>query len=194
MEKNTRNIKRPKVKSTHTGNKKLSPLWLTVTVALTFSLSAAISFLTASRLSDVTLTVAFILLFLIIFIGIFFDIIGTAVTAATDVPLHAMASNRVRGARYAVKLIKHSEKAANVCNDVIGDICGIISGSIGTLIVGELALSHSFNIALTSVLAAAFISALTVGGKAVGKVFAITNCNAIVFFAGRLLYLFGRKR
>ena len=193
MEKTKKN-KRPKLKSTHTGNKKFSPSWLIITVALTFCLSAAISFLTASRLQDVTLTVAFILLFVIIFIGIIFDIIGTAVTAASDAPLHAMASNRVRGARYAVKLIKHSEKTANVCNDVIGDICGVISGSIGTLIVGDLAISHSFNLALTSVLAAALISALTVGGKAVGKTFAITNCNAIVFFVGRFLYLFGRKR
>ena len=193
MEKTKKN-KNPKVKSAHTGNKKFSPSWLIVTVALTFCLSAAISFLTASRLQDVTLTVAFILLFVIIFIGILFDIIGTAVTAASDAPLHAMASNRVRGARYAVKLIKHSEKAANVCNDVIGDICGVISGSIGTPIVGDLALSHSFNLPLTSVLAAALISALTVGGKAAGKTFAITNCNAIVFFVGRLLYLFGRKR
>ena len=185
--------KKLKVKSTHTGNKKFNPAWLATTVIVTFVLSVFISFLTSSRLNDVALGVAFFVVFLFIFLGIFFDIIGTAITAASDVPFHSMSANRVFGASHTVKLIKHSEKVANICNDVIGDICGIVSGGMGTFIVGELVSLHGFNALVSSLLATGIISALTVGGKAAGKTFAINNCNNIVFLVGRIFGFFGRK-
>ena len=104
-----------------------------------------------------------------------------------------MSANRVFGASHTVKLIKHSEKVANICNDVIGDICGIVSGGMGTFIVGELVSLHGFNALVSSLLATGMISALTVGGKAAGKTFAINNCNNIVFLVGRIFGFFGRK-
>lgn len=189
-----RESKKVKVKSSHTGNKKFSVSWLAVTIVLTFSLCALISFFTASRLQDVALEIAFILLFVIIFIGIIFDILGTAVTAASETPFHAMASNRVPGARYAIKLIRHAEKVANVCNDVVGDVCGIISGAVGTLIVTDLVALHQYNFMLTSLLTTSAISAMMVGGKAMGKTFALANCNSIIFFVSRIIYIFGRKK
>lgn len=183
-----------KVKSNHTGNKRFSFPWIVTTVLLTFFLSVIISYLTSSRLHDVALEIAFVFLFVIIFIGIIFDIIGTAVTASNITPFHAMASNRVRGSKTAVKLIKHAEKVSNVTNDVIGDICGIISGSIGTIIVAELCLVHNYNFLLVSLVVTGAISALTVGGKALGKTWAINNCNAVVFLVSRIISVFERKR
>lgn len=183
-----------KVKSNHTGNKRFSLSWIIFTVMLTFFLSMTISFLTSSRSQDLTLDIAFVLLFVIIFVGILFDMIGTAVTAATLAPFHAMASNRVIGSKMAIKLINHSEKVSNVCNDVIGDICGIISGSIGAIIVAELCLVHDYNFMIVSLLVVGMISALTVGGKAMGKTGAINNCNGIVFFVSRLLSVLERKK
>lgn len=185
--------KKLKVKSSHTGNKKFNPAWLIITIVTTFLLSVFISFLTSSRLNDVELGVAFFLLFLIIFIGIIFDIIGTAITAASDVPFHSMSANRVFGASSTVRLIRHSEKVANICNDIVGDICGIVSGGMGTFIVAELVSVHNFNALLSSLLATGLISALTVGGKAAGKTFAINNCNNIVYLVGRIFGFFGRK-
>lgn len=183
-----------KVKSNHTGNKRFSFPWLVSTVLLTFFLSVTISFLTSSRLNDVALEVAFVILFVIIFIGILFDIIGTAVTASTLAPFHAMASNRVKGSKTAIKLIKNAEKVSNICNDVIGDICGIISGTIGAVIVTELCYVHNFDFLPVSLLVTGTISALTVGGKAMGKTGAINSCNAIVFFVSRILSVFERKK
>ena len=186
--------KRIKVKSSHTGNKKFSFSWLLITVLLTFFLSVFISFLTTSRLQDVSLTVAMILLFVIILIGIIFDMVGTAVAAASDIPFHAMASRKVSGAYYSIKLIKHNEKVSNVCNDVIGDICGIVSGAIGTVVVADMVALHGYNFLLTSLMTTGLISALTVGGKAAGKTMAISNCNSILYIVGKIFYFFGRKR
>lgn len=186
--------KRIKVKSNHTGNKKFSISWLLITVVLTFFLSVIISAVASSRLQDVALSVAFAVLFLIILTGILFDMIGMAVATASDVPFHAMASRRVPGAYYSIRLIKHNEKVSSICNDVIGDICGIVSGSVGSVIVAEVVLVHGFNFLLTSLLITGIISALTVGGKAAGKTVAINNCNAIIYAVGKIIYFFGRKK
>ena len=179
-----------RVKSGHTGNKKFSLSWLTATVLLTFTLSVVIGALTSARMQDMTLGVSYAVLFLIILVGILFDILGTAVTAASETPFHAMASNRVFGSRVTIKLIRNSEKVANVCCDVIGDICGVISGGVGAIIVSELVFRHGYNFLAVSLIATGLISSLTVGGKALGKAFAINNCNAIVYAAGKVLSVF----
>ena len=182
-----------RVKSGHTGNKKFSASWLVITVLLTFTLSVAISAITSVQMKDMALGASLGVLLFIILVGILFDILGTAVTAASEVPFHSMASNRVRGARRTIRLIRHSEKVANVCCDVIGDICGIVSGAVGTLIVSDLVLYHGFNLIITSLVATGVISSVTVGGKALGKTFAITNCNAIVYAVGRAISIFEKK-
>lgn len=186
--------KKIKVKSNHTGNKKFSFSWLLITVLLTFALSVLISAVTSSRLQDVTLSVAFLVLFIVIFVGIMFDMIGMAVATASDVPFHAMASRKVPGAYYSIRLIKHNEKVSSICNDVIGDICGIVSGGIGSVVVADVVLIHGFNFFLTSLLITGMISALTVGGKAAGKTVAINNCNSIIYMVGKIIYFFGRKK
>ncbi|MBQ7717826.1 MAG: DUF21 domain-containing protein [Clostridia bacterium] len=179
-----------RVKSGHTVNKKFSVSWVFITVILTFMLSVSISAVTSVQMKDMALGISLAVLLFIILFGIFFDILGTAVTAASEVPFHSMASNRVRGAKKTIHMIRNSEKVANVCCDVIGDICGIVSGAVGTLIVSELVLNHGFNLVVTSLAATGIISSLTVGGKALGKTFAITNCNTIVYSVGRVLSVF----
>ena len=134
------------------------------------------------------------ILFAIILVGIIFDMIGMAVATASDVPFHAMASRKVPGAYYSIKLIKHNEKVSSICNDVIGDICGIVSGSIGSVVVADIVLVHQYNFLLTSLLITGMISALTVGGKAAGKTVAINNCNSIIDLVGKIFYFFGRKK
>ena len=80
-------------------------------------------------LRNVQVLVAFIILVVIILTGILFDIIGVAVTAADEKPFHSMSSRKLLGAKTSVALIRNASKLSNFCNDVIGDICGIISGA-----------------------------------------------------------------
>lgn len=186
--------KKLKVKSAHTLNKKLSISWLLITIVLTFTLSVLISLVTNSVLDDVTLSIAILILFLIIFLGIVFDILGIAVTAAMEAPFHAMNSNRVHGAAAAIWLIRNAEKVSNFCNDVIGDICGIISGAVGTVIVARLTLVYSLNVFIVSLLATGLISSLMVGGKSLGKTFAMNQCNHIVYLVAKLISPFIREK
>ncbi len=182
--------KKIRVKSNHTPNRKVSVSWVITTVLLTFTLSIAISTCTQSFLDDAALSAALFILFIIILLGILFDILGIAVTTAAEAPFHAMASNRVRGAAQAIRLIRNAEKVSNFCNDVVGDICSIISGATGTFIVAEVVTKYSLDLLLTTLIASGLISALTVGGKALGKTVAINQCNQIIYFISRILSFF----
>jgi Mg2+/Co2+ transporter CorB len=152
---------------------------------LTFTISFIISFLLQFSLAPV---ISAVILFFVVSTGIIFDIIGTAVTAANEMPFHAMGADKVRGSRQAVALIRQAGKVANFCNDVVGDICGTISGAIIAGIVLEFAQRNMFLPRdILNALAIAFVAAFNVGGKAFGKSYAIENAAHIIFQVGKLL-------
>ena len=82
-------------------------------------------------------------LFFFIALGIVFDMIGIAAASGTEREFHSMAAHKVRGAREAVWMLRNAEKVSSICNDVVGDICGIISGATGALIAANLAAGRS---------------------------------------------------
>ena len=126
-------------------------------------------------------------------LGIGFDIIGVAVTAADPKPLHAMASHKVRGAREALVLLKNASRVSSICNDVVGDICGIVSGVTAAVIVSHLQRALDSGTILFSVGVTALISGLTIGGKALSKPFAIQKGTQVLYWVGRFLHLFHRR-
>ena len=125
-------------------------------------------------------------------LGIVFDIIGVAVTAADAKPFHSMAAHREKGAKEALMLLRSASRVSSVCNDVVGDICGIVSGSTAAVIVTRLQTALDMRSVLVSVAITALISGLTIGGKALGKTFAIQSSTQVVYWAGRFLHLFHR--
>ena len=139
---------------------------------------------------------AFFILLVIILIGIIFDIVGVAVTSAEEAPFHAMASKKYYGAKHSIKLIRNANRVSNFCNDVVGDICGIISGTASTLILVRIARGKSeLAESLLGLVISGMVAALTVGGKAMGKTIAISNSNYIIYKLGVILQLFtDRKR
>lgn len=162
--------------------------WIIGIIIWTFIISGSITLISETMLSKVNIYIAFIILVLIILIGIVFDIIGVAVTAADETPFHSMASKKVHGARKAVSLIRNADKVSNFCNDVIGDVCGVVSGGTGAVIVTKIMSSTSIKegLILTVAISAA-IASLTVGGKALGKNYAISQSNNIVYGVAWLL-------
>ena len=103
--------------------------WAVQVFFIAVFLSAALSFASDSALDGAGIAVAFGVLLAFILLGIVFDIIGVAVTAADEKPFHSMAARKMPGAREAIGLIRKADKVSSFCNDVVGDICGIISGS-----------------------------------------------------------------
>lgn len=168
-------------------------IWTLKMFTLTLLISSIFSYLSGSifkRTNNFILPLSII--FVIILIGVIFDIIGIAVTSAKESPFNAMSSKRIKGSKEALFLIKNADFVSNVCNDVIGDICGIISGAAGSMLVIKLVLYDSMkepiNIVISSI-----IAALTVGGKALGKNIAINYSHDIVYAVGYIISFLPRK-
>ena len=168
--------------------------WAVQVFCISVVLSAVLSFASGEVLEGAGLALAFAVLAVFIALGIVFDIIGVAVTAADEKPFHSMAAHRIPGAKEALGLIRKASKVSSFCNDVVGDICGIISGSTAAVIVVRIQSALSFRSAIISLAITAVVSGLTIGGKALGKAFAIDKSTAVLQLVGRFLHLFsGRK-
>ena len=177
-----------KVNKKKISNKKLIDIkWIAIITLSAFLISIVFSLLSEIVISNVGTVVSITLLFLVILIGVIFDMIGISVTVADINTFNSMASKRVRGANLAVQFIKNAEKLSSFCNDVIGDICGLISGALSTSISVILVTKFRFNLLLTTLFITGLVAALTIGGKALGKSFAINKSNVILFQFSKLI-------
>ena len=186
--------------STVAGSKGKNIVWVLTITFVSFFISAVLTAASSDILKEADILVAFLVILLIILISIIFDIIGTAVTAAEESPFHAMASRKLYGAKQAIKLIRNADKVSNFCNDVVGDICGIISGAAGAYIIFRI-IGAREAVTLTELTVTGMITALTVGGKALGKNVALRNSNYIIYkvsviikFVFDKILFFRRKR
>ena len=174
--------------------RKSNTKWLIIITILAFCISFIFSLVSEIALSKVNLIIGIVILILFICIGIIFDMIGVAVTSTTESPLHAMSSKKIKGAKKAVSFKKNADRVSSFCNDVIGDICGIISGSAGVTITATISDIYNLNIFWAGLTITAIIAALTIGGKAVCKGIAIKNSNQIVYLTAKVLSLFENKK
>jgi len=173
--------------------KKKENRWIFIIIICTMIISGSVSLLSEATLSQVNVPIAIGILLFIVLLGVIFDIVGTAVTAGNEVPFHSMASQKIGGANIAVKLMRNASKVSNFCNDVVGDICGIISGSVGVVIVEKIKhLYPTLNYVFIAAIVSAIIASMTVGGKAMGKKFAIAKSNDIIFTVAKILHFVKR--
>ncbi len=168
--------------------------WPIIVTILAFFISLLFSFISESIMPSVPILIGIIILITFILIGIIFDMIGVAVTSSNEEPLHAMSSKKIKGAKKAVSFKKNADKVSSFCNDVIGDICGIISGSAGVAVATSLANTYNLNIFYTTLIVTAIIAALTIGGKAFCKKIAINNNHKIVYLTAKILSKFEKKK
>lgn len=166
--------------------------WALTVFLMAVSLSAALSLASQSMLEGAGVVVAVLILSLFIGLGIVFDVIGVATTAADPKPFHSMAAHKEKGAKESLYLLRNASHVSSVCNDVVGDICGIVSGATGAVIVTQLQNAFNTRNVLISVGVTALVSGLTIGGKALSKTFAMKQSTKVVYWAGRFLHLFHR--
>ncbi|MBU9724157.1 MULTISPECIES: hypothetical protein [Bacillaceae] len=168
--------------------------WSMIIAVITLVLAALFAIISTAILSGVSWGIGMFIVFIIVFIGVIFDTVGVAATAANERPFHAMAAEKLPGAKHAVQITRNADRFANFCNDVIGDIAGVISGTASAYVVLRLAMQFgyeegsSFQL-LISILFTSVVAALTVGGKSVGKTLAIQYSTQIIYQVGRLFYI-----
>lgn len=169
---------------------KVNKKWIIQIAIISFFISIFMSFLSEITLKNVNLIISIIITLLFIFLGILFDIVGVSVTSSDEKVFHSMNSRKVKGANIAVKFKKNADKVSSFCCDVIGDICGVISGSAGVVITAILIKETDVNELMITLITTAIIASLTITGKAVGKSFAINKSNIILYEFSKLVSYF----
>lgn len=154
--------------------------WILFIVCLSFIISFLLSLVSELVIPNANIFLCVFLILFFIFLGIIFDIIGVAITTSEPKIFHSMASQKIKGSKLAIKLINKKDKVSSFCNDVIGDICGVVSGSCGLSIAIKISNLLDINSLYLVIFMTALISTLTIGGKALGKGFAVKKANDIV--------------
>ena len=163
--------------------------WITTIFGSTIGISAAMSLISNEVLEGSGMAVSFIVLLAIIFLGVIFDIIGVAVTAAEEKPFHSMAAKKVPEAATAIRMLRRADRVSSFCNDVVGDICGVVSGSASAVIAARAVIGMQPVLSsIVQLLMSSIVAGLTVGGKAFGKSIAMNNSVLIIHTAAKIVY------
>ncbi len=173
-------------------SKKNNNTWVIGIAITTFILSLLFSYISNTAISKLNIILGLIVLILVILVGVIFDLIGVAVTVANEEDFHAQASKKIKGAKTSIKMIRNSAKVSNFCADVIGDICGVLSGAISAMIALKLTENYGMSSQIQFVFSA-IVASLTVGGKAITKEIAKQNSTVIVGFVSKIVNFDDKK-
>ncbi len=131
---------------------------------------------------------AFISIFVIVFfivVSVIFDMIAVSVTSMDTKKLEKFSGQK--GYQTAIKLCQNTEKVSSFCGDVVGDICGILSGAGGVSLVVNLNIVDSNVYFIVTCLVSSLIAGLTIFGKAIMKSFSVDHCEIVVMKTGQIL-------
>lgn len=173
---------------------KVNVKWIVTIISISFVISFILAFISQVAIPNLSLFFGILVTLLFVGIGILFDIVGVAVTSSDEAVFHSMNSRKVKGANVAVMFKKNAEKVSSFCCDVIGDICGVVSGAAATTIAAILVTKYNWNILVTGLFMTAIISSLTIGGKAIGKSFAINKSDIILYEFAKIISNFYKTR
>ncbi|MDE6614506.1 MAG: hypothetical protein K2K24_03250 [Clostridia bacterium] len=184
-----KNIRKRRVKK-EKAKINIAELWVIKITIFTFFGAVICSFISQITTSKSDIIISIMLLSFMILVSIIFDGIGLSVASCSqeDIKKYSRYTKQYNIMQF---LIKNAEKVNNICADVIGDMCGILSGACGASIVVQLNLhgGHWVTIIISSV-----IAAITVGGKASLKKVAVKNTAEFVFMSARVIGIFITKR
>ncbi len=167
--------------------------WIVKAFLMTFFIALIFNGVSNLIIDNCNYIALIVLSIVFILIGILFDIIGTSILTAEEATFHAKSSRKIKGSKEGIYLIRNASKISSICNDVIGDICGIVSGSVGAMLSIYVSSSLNISLVITTLVISSLISSLTVGGKAIGKRYAIKNADEIVHNVGKIVSVFNIK-
>jgi len=193
----TEEVKPARKKKKAKQKKKSKNAWLTWGISvffLSFALTVIFSFITEVSIKDSPSYVCVIVLFVLLVLNIGCDVLANAIMSISPEAFHAMASNKIKGAKRAVSFCRNATKLSSIFADVIGDICGIVSGAAGAALVIHIAVAGTTGELIASIGISAAIGALTVGGKALFKHFAVKFNKQIVFGFAKFTTFFKKEK
>ena len=167
--------------------------WVVTAALSSLVISIILSLLSSEVLSIVPIVAAVLILFAFVFIGIIFDIIGLAVATANEKPFNSMAAQKIKAGKTGLALIRKADQVSSFCNDVIGDICGVVSGSAAATVALRLAAIMGVGSLWVNLILCGLVSAITVGGKAIGKAVGLNYSIEVVTLVAKVVAVFSRE-
>lgn len=162
--------------------------WVKITIC-TFFIALIVSMLSELASSVSGIVVATLILLFLILISVLADGIGVSVTACDINEVRKLVKRNTPCSKEALILVENAEKVNNICADVIGDICSIISGACGAAIVIELMrfITDARVSTIIAIIVSSITAAITVGGKAIVKSIAINKSLEFVMYSVKII-------
>ena len=111
--------------------------------------------------------------------------VGVAVTSTDMDKLNQFKDTK--GYETAMRLALNTEKVSSFCGDVVGDICGILSGAGGVSLVLSMHITEPNIYFIVTCVVSSLIAGLTIFCKAIMKGYAVSNAETVVIKTAKLL-------
>lgn len=158
--------------------KKNNLRWAFKTLILSIFLSIVFSVVSQSLFPNLSIFLSLFIIAFFIVISVIFDMISVAVTSIKLEQIEKY--SKQKGYQTAIKLCQNTEKISSFCGDVVGDICGILSGAGGVSLVLNMHLQDESVYFIVTCVVSALIAGLTIFGKAVMKGYSVDKCENVV--------------
>lgn len=158
--------------------KKNNLRWTVKIFVLSICLSILFSIISQSLFPTLPAVLSILVIVFFIVLSTVFDMIGVAVASANLDKIKKIDCNGCY--ETAKKLCKNTEKVSSFCCDVVGDICGILSGAGGVSLVLNLNLQQENLYFVATCLASSITAGLTIFAKAIMKRRAVDNAEKIL--------------
>lgn len=164
---------------------KNSTKWAFKVFILSISLSIIFSLVSQSLLPSLSPFFSIFVIVFFVFVSVIFDMVAVAFTSINKEQLEKYKNEN--GYVMAVKLCERADKVASFGGDVVGDICGILSGAGGVSLVVNMNIQDTNLNLLVTCLVSSLIAGITIFCKAIMKTYALQNCEQIAIVTGAYL-------
>lgn len=164
---------------------KNSTKWAFKVFILSISLSIIFSLVSQSLLPSLSPFFSIFVIVFFVFVSVIFDMVAVAFTSINKEQLDKFKNEN--GYVMAVKLCERADKVASFGGDVVGDICGILSGAGGVSLVVNMNIQDTNLNLLVTCLVSSLIAGITIFCKAIMKTYALQNCELIAIVTGAYL-------
>jgi len=159
--------------------------WAFRIFVLSIFLSIVFSMFSQSIFPNLPSYISVFVIFFFIAVSGVFDMIGIAITSTDKEKLSAYADQK--GFKMGLKLCENTDKISSFCGDVVGDICGILSGAGGVSLVVSFSIKNPTVYFIITCLISSLIAGLTIFLKAILKTYGIKNGPKIVMKTAKIL-------
>ena len=159
--------------------------WAFKTFILSIFLSIVFGIVSQSLFPNISAYFSVFIILFFIFISVIFDMIGVSVASLKKEKLELLKDEI--GYKTAVKMSNNIDKISSFCGDVVGDICGILSGAGGVSLVVNMHIQNQSVFFLVTSLISSFIAGLTIFFKAVMKTYAVENSLNVIMKVAKTL-------